>query len=168
MPHHVHLHAANVYPEDPMGLIVWSAAEMTVTMVCIGIPVCRPLYKKYFRKWTTRNSSNYPENNSGASYPLQTIGGGIIPAKRADRNGSGNSSDTHGKIMREHERKLGIGSSLSRTKVYPKGDGRHHGDDQSEEEILGPEFRRSQILDLEAQGGRTQLTRETTTSERSI
>ena len=151
-----------------MGLIVWSAAEMTVTMVCIGIPVCRPLYKKYFRKWTTRNSSNYPENNSGASYPLQTIGGGIIPAKRADRNRSGNTSDTHDKIMREHERRFGIGSSLSRTKVYPKGDGRCHGDDQSEDEILGPEFRRSQILDLEAQGGETQLTRETTTSERSI
>ncbi|RFN49797.1 hypothetical protein FIE12Z_5945 [Fusarium flagelliforme] len=155
------------HTKDPMGLIVWTAAEITVTMVCIGIPVCRPLYKKYFRKWTTRNSSNYPEHNSGASYPLQTIGGGIIPAKRADRNGSGNTSDTHDKIMREHERKLGIGSSLSRTKVYPKGDGRFHGDDQSEE-ILGPEFRRSQILDLEAQGGGTQLTREITTSERSI
>ena len=70
--------------------------------------------------------------------------------------------------MREHERRFGIGSSLSRTKVYPKGDGRCHGDDQSEEEILGPEFRRSQILDLEAQGGGTQLTCETTTSERGI
>lgn len=151
-----------------MGLIVWTAVEITVTMVCIGIPVCRPLYKKYFRKWTTRNSSNYPEHNSGASYPLRTIGGGIIPAKRADKSGSGDTSDTHDKIMREHERKLGIGSSLSRTKVYPKADGRFHSDDQSEEEILGPEFRRSQMLDLEAQGGGTQLKREITTSERSI
>jgi len=142
-----------------MGLIVWTAAEITVTMVCIGIPVCRPLYKKYFRKWTTRNSSNYPEHNSGASYPLRTIGGGVIPAKRAGKSGSGDTSDIHDKIMREHERRLGISGSLSRTKVYPKGDGRFHSHDQSEEEILGPEFRRSQMLDFEAQGGGTQLKR---------
>ncbi len=28
--------------EDTVGLIVWSAAEIAVTMICIGIPVCRP------------------------------------------------------------------------------------------------------------------------------
>ncbi|KAL3601020.1 hypothetical protein FPOAC2_05273 [Fusarium poae] len=151
--------------KDPMGLIVWSAAELTVTMICIAIPVCRPLYKKCFTKWTSRGSSNYP--NSGASYPLQTIGGGVHPAKRVDRNGSGSTAGTHEHIE-DHERKIGMNGPFTRTRVYPKSDARRLGDDQSEEEILGPEFRRSQIMDLEAQNGETRLTHHTTNSERSI
>ncbi|RGP76940.1 hypothetical protein FLONG3_5024 [Fusarium longipes] len=144
------------HTKDPMGLIVWSAAEITVTMVCIGIPVCRPLYKKCFKRWTSRGSSNYP--NSGASYPLQTIGGGILPAKRANRNGSASTSDTQDQI-RNYEPKFGMGGPFARTKVYPKNDVGRHGDDQSEEEILGPEFRRSQIIDLETQNGGTRSIR---------
>ncbi|KAH6992758.1 hypothetical protein EDB82DRAFT_554771, partial [Fusarium venenatum] len=150
--------------EDPMGLIVWSAAELTVTMICIAVPVCRPLYKKCFTRWTSRGSSNCP--NSAASYPLQTIGGGVHPAKRVDRNGSGSTADTHEHIE-ERERKMGINSPFARTRVYPKSDARRLGDDQSEEEILGPEFRRSQIMDLEAQNEGTRPTHHTTNSERS-
>jgi hypothetical protein len=148
-----------------MGLIVWSAAELTVTMICIGIPVCRPLYKKCFKKWTSRSSSNCP--NSGASYPLQTISGGVLPAKLVDRNGSGSTSDTHDQI-RDYEPKLGMGSPFARTRVYPKSDARRLGDDQSEEEILGPEFRRSQIVELEAQNDGTRSTRGIVNSERSM
>ncbi|EKJ74276.1 hypothetical protein FPSE_05573 [Fusarium pseudograminearum CS3096] len=153
------------HTKDPMGLIVWSAAELTVTMICIAIPVCRPLYKKCFSKWTSRNSSNYP--NSGASYPLRTIGGGVLQAKRVDRNGSGSTADTNEQVE-EHERKTGINGPFTRTRVYPKSDGRRIGGDQSEEEILGSEFRRSQIMDLEAQNGGTMPTRHTNNSERSM
>uniref|UniRef100_A0A4E9DTE4 Rhodopsin domain-containing protein n=1 Tax=Gibberella zeae TaxID=5518 RepID=A0A4E9DTE4_GIBZA len=157
--------STNMYQEDPIGLIVWTAAEITVTMICIAIPVCRPLYKKCFTKWTSRGSSNYP--NSAAPYPLQTIGGGVLQAKRVDRNGSGSTTDTNEQVE-EHERKMGVNGPFTRTRVYPKIDERRIGGDQSKEEILGPEFRRSQIMDLEAQNGRTMSTRHTNNSERSI
>ncbi|CAF3456131.1 unnamed protein product [Fusarium graminearum] len=157
--------STNMYQEDPIGLIVWTAAEITVTMICIAIPVCRPLYKKCFTKWTSRGSSNYP--NSAAPYPLQTIGGGVLQAKRVDRNGSGSTADTNEQVE-EHERKIGVNGPFTRTRVYPKIDERRIGGDQSKEEILGPEFRRSQIMDLEAQNGRTMSTRHTNNSERSI
>ncbi|CAF3526423.1 unnamed protein product [Fusarium graminearum] len=157
--------STNMYQEDPIGLIVWTAAEITVTMICIAIPVCRPLYKKCFTKWTSRGSSNYP--NSAAPYPLQTIGGGVLQAKRVDRNGSGSTADTNEQVE-EHERKMGVNGPFTRTRVYPKIDERRIGGDQSKEEILGPEFRRSQIMDLEAQNGRTMSTRHTNNSERSI
>lgn len=32
------------YTFDTINLIIWSAAELAVTMVCIGIPVLRPLW----------------------------------------------------------------------------------------------------------------------------
>ncbi|CAF3489901.1 unnamed protein product [Fusarium graminearum] len=100
-------------------------------------------------------------------YPLQTIGGGVLQAKRVDRNGSGSTADTNEQVE-EHERKMGVNGPFTRTRVYPKIDERRIGGDQSEEEILGPEFRRSQIMDFEAQNGRTMSTRHTNNSERSI
>lgn len=35
---------------DRAALLMWHAAEMTVTMVCIGVPVCRPLWKQWVNK----------------------------------------------------------------------------------------------------------------------
>ena len=61
--------------EDSVGIIVWSAAEMCVTMVCIGIPVCRPLYKDYIDKLTSRDTSKYKGLSGNAGMPLRTIGG---------------------------------------------------------------------------------------------
>ncbi|TPX11515.1 uncharacterized protein E0L32_007726 [Thyridium curvatum] len=36
------------YTEDTVPLIIWSAAELTVTLVCIGVAVLIPLYKYLF------------------------------------------------------------------------------------------------------------------------
>jgi hypothetical protein len=117
---------------------------MTVTMICIGIPVCRPLYKKYFSKWSSRNSSKYREQNSGTSYPLQTIGGSTLyPAQVHKKDSTSEAS------VREYERK-GVGSSYNKNKVFAKGAERGYGENQSEEEILGPDFRRKQQQDVEA------------------
>ncbi|KAL9567218.1 hypothetical protein ACKAV7_008648 [Fusarium commune] len=133
------------HTKDPAGLIVWSAAEMTVTMICIGIPVCRPLYKKYFGKWSSRNKSKDQEQNSGASYPLQTIGGSTMyPAQVHKKESTSEAS------VKEYQGK-GISSSYSKNKVFAKGVERVYGENQSEEEILGPDFRRSQQQDVEAQ-----------------
>ncbi|KAI1061521.1 hypothetical protein LB506_011820 [Fusarium annulatum] len=132
------------HTKDPVGLIVWSAAEMTVTMICIGIPVCRPLYKKYFSKWSSRNSSKY-QQNSGASYPLQTIGGSTMYPGQAHKKDSTSEAS-----VQEYERR-GVRSSSNKNKVFAKGAERGYGDNQSEEEILGPDFRRSQRQDIEGQ-----------------
>ena len=69
------------YLRDSVGIIVWSAAEMAVTLICIGIPICRPLYKKYLDKLTSRNTSSSYKNisGSGGNVPLRTIGGSELP-----------------------------------------------------------------------------------------
>ncbi|RKK16516.1 hypothetical protein BFJ66_g15770 [Fusarium oxysporum f. sp. cepae] len=132
------------HTKDPVGLIVWSAAEMTVTMICIGIPVCRPLYKKYLSKRSSRNSSKYREQNSGAPYPLQTIGGSTMyPAQVQKKDSTSEAS------VKEYERD-GVGSLYTKNKIFTKGAERGYGENQSEEEILGPDFRRSQQQDVEA------------------
>jgi hypothetical protein len=78
-------------PDDTVGLIVWSAAEIAVTMICIGIPVCRPLYKCWLEKLfgtfrSTRSASGYRKQQqqgksggSGQRYGLRTFGGGTMP-----------------------------------------------------------------------------------------
>lgn len=115
---------------------------MTVTMICIGIPVCRPLYKKYLSKWSSRNSSKY-QQNSGASFPLQTIGGSTkYPAQVHKKDSTSEAS------VEEYERR-GIGGPYGKNKVFAKGAERYS-ENQSEEEILGPDFRRSQQQDMEA------------------
>ncbi|GAW18428.1 hypothetical protein ANO14919_079030 [Xylariales sp. No.14919] len=42
--------ASENFLRDTVGLILWSAIEQSVTMVCICIPVCRPLFKATIRK----------------------------------------------------------------------------------------------------------------------
>lgn len=76
---------ADAPPEETVGLIVWSAAEIAVTMVCIGIPVCRPLYKRWLEKFASNLSgtnSGYKKHGSssrGPRYGLRTIGGSTMP-----------------------------------------------------------------------------------------
>lgn len=147
-----------------MGLIAWTAAEMTVTMICIGIPVCRPLWKRCFNKWTTRGDSKSREPNSAGSFPLQTIGGNTSRPKPSYQRDSVFDPDD---VLREQDRKTGIRGSTTKTRPYSWGLERARGDNQSEEEILGDEFRRSQREDLEAQSN-NQVIYGILTSERSL
>lgn len=147
-----------------MGLIAWTAAEMTVTMICIGIPVCRPLWKQCFNKWTTRGDSKPREPNSAGSFPLQTIGGNTSRPKPSYQRDSIFDPDD---VLREQDRKTGKRGSTTKTRPYSWGLERARGDNQSEEEILGDEFQRSQREDLEAQSN-DQVIYRTSTSERSL
>ncbi|KAI5465272.1 hypothetical protein BGZ63DRAFT_410941 [Mariannaea sp. PMI_226] len=144
------------YLKDTVGLIVWSAAEISVTMICIGIPVCRPLYKRYLEKWTSRDRSNkYQQQSEGGSYALQTYGGGKLPRHVA---GSVNAS-TPADSINLKERKLGLSGPF--TKSYAVGGSRIRGDNQSDESILGPDFRRTQQQsDLDSQGNSIRVTAE--------
>ncbi|KAH6640342.1 hypothetical protein F5144DRAFT_91105 [Chaetomium tenue] len=160
------------YLKDSVGLIVWSAAEMSITLICIGIPVCRPLYKRAFRRLFGETSSAGYQKQSGDgggdnqsnSVPLRTIGGGLVgadgkpipgskkhqPSANNSRNKSGLDDTcvdktTNGSTddVSFSDVKLGVGGPFTRTTV---GRGRREsGDNASEEEILGDEFRRSQI-----------------------
>ncbi|KAF9778789.1 hypothetical protein IL306_003265 [Fusarium sp. DS 682] len=157
------LSSAN-YTKATVGLIVWSAAEIAVTMICIGIPVCRPLYKRYLDKWTSRDGSKYREQSGGGSYPLQTIGGSTLYPNAPGKNDS--VSEDCEKL--EHERKIGVRGPFTKTRIYSKGIDRVRDDNQSDEEILGPDFRRDQQRNLEAQEGGIRVTYEVTTSRQGI
>jgi hypothetical protein len=130
-------------------------------MICIGIPVCRPIYKKYLDKWTSRDGSKYKEPVEGGSYPLQTIGGSYISGTAPHKNNT--SEDCK---VAEYEKKVGIKGPFTKTRIYSKPTQRVRSDDESDESILGPDYRRNQQNDLGEQGIR--VTYEVTTSRQSI
>ncbi|KAK3357828.1 hypothetical protein B0T25DRAFT_630790 [Lasiosphaeria hispida] len=126
--------ASRNYTEDTVPLIIWSAVELAVTMVCAGVPVLRPLYRRIKGGITTDDSAG----NSNGYY----------------KHGTGNDNSTNQDSIRlknmssietdvENNRgfpgahpKLGIRGPT--TVTYIKGD------NHSDEEILGPEYRQSQ------------------------
>ncbi|KAH7312592.1 hypothetical protein B0I35DRAFT_59363 [Stachybotrys elegans] len=116
------------YLRDTVGLIVWSAAEIAVTMICISIPVCRPLYKKYIDKLTSTGGSKGHDNPPSHDMPLRTFGGSTMHRLPEEASGPGYNiaNSTH---------KLGSSSktyALARAAKEPNS---------SDEEILGPEYR---------------------------
>ncbi|GAB1315542.1 hypothetical protein MFIFM68171_05752 [Madurella fahalii] len=138
------------YLKDSVGLIVWSSAEMAITLICIGVPVCRPLYKQVFRRiWGDSKSTGYQKQygHGSNSMPLRTIGGGIIggdgnPISKnqasVSATGKDNSDAGFGDV------KLGVTGPFTRTTV---GRGRKNSsiaDNSSDEDILD-EYRRSQM-----------------------
>ncbi|KAB8230990.1 hypothetical protein ETB97_007344 [Aspergillus alliaceus] len=44
------------YTEDSPTLIIWSAVELAVTLICIGIPTVRPLYRRVIPGSSAKNS----------------------------------------------------------------------------------------------------------------
>lgn len=56
---------ADLLPEDTVPLIVWSCAEQVVTMVCIGIPLLRPLYRRVFSGGSNLSSGQYYRYGNG-------------------------------------------------------------------------------------------------------
>ncbi|KAK7746386.1 hypothetical protein SLS53_002345 [Cytospora paraplurivora] len=69
------------YTEATVSLIVWSAAELAITMVCTGIPVLRPLFSRWFL--ALRGPSNdmydrYGEGRDGPVFTMHTIGGRVM------------------------------------------------------------------------------------------
>jgi hypothetical protein len=87
------------YLQDVVGIIIWHAAELCTTMVCIGIPVCRPLYMRWLEGWiSTKDSreSDSPgrgwlqEDHSASGsrhgvFGMHTIGGSRFGNQRTTR-----------------------------------------------------------------------------------
>ena len=52
-------------PEDTVGLIIWSAVELAVTLFCVGLPTLAPLYRRRdFDKSGFQQSGHYDERRS--------------------------------------------------------------------------------------------------------
>ncbi|KAK0744867.1 hypothetical protein B0T21DRAFT_380984 [Apiosordaria backusii] len=135
------------YLKDTVGLIVWSAAEIAITMICIGVPVVRPLYKGFLDKLTSRGSrggtSGYQKQTpNGPRYGLKTIGGSTMPrGSRWDTDATDTEvDDEQAKAAKERlkEMKLGMNGPFSHAKAVG---GRSMPDNRSDEEILGEEYR---------------------------
>lgn len=77
----------------PVAVIVWSQVEGALTLICVGIPVCRPLWTRYISKWwQSRQGSSYirqnePTDDSGP-IGLNTIGGGAMPGVKQSQTSS--------------------------------------------------------------------------------
>lgn len=98
--------------EDTIKLNVWSGAEMTVTMICIAIPVCRPLYKRVVH---------------GSSYRKQSDDASDKPESH-DLRPVASHNDLAGKL------KLGINGPFTRTNIT------RDDDNHSQEQILDVEL----------------------------
>ncbi|KAK5651804.1 hypothetical protein OQA88_11672 [Cercophora sp. LCS_1] len=136
------------YLRDSVGLIVWSSAEMAVTLICIGIPVCRPLYKRMFQRifGETGSSAGYHKQSAGmdGSLALRTIGGGLVGAdgKPIQKKAPSGSTTEDGASFTDV--KIGVNGPFTRTTVgRGSSAGGHSQDNASDEEILD-EYRRSQ------------------------
>lgn len=120
---------------------------MTVTMVCIVIPICRPLYKnqleKYF-SWITRNE----KADVAFPVPQYTVGGHENAEYTAAKGAQLESKRFHGKTGDE---------SFS-----------IKDEDRTEAEMLELEFQRSRMCDLELQEGGIHRTDEYWVSTRRV
>ncbi|ROW04775.1 hypothetical protein VMCG_04897 [Cytospora schulzeri] len=99
-------------------LLIWHAADITTQLVCIGVTVCRPLYKDWLYRIAdhiesissslsgSKQGTSYGARNAPSVIALQTIGGSTMPRGIRD--------PTHGKDggVVHHTRKSG---SASRT-----------------------------------------------------
>lgn len=126
--------------EATVGLIVWSAAEISVTMICIGIPICRPLYRTFLEKLTsqlsggggsnaapgsnlkTPISSWFPRNqylHKSRSYGLRTLGSSEYQGQHA--------SDDEIRQHHHHDQAMELegGCRKERADVFPKQDPHH-------------------------------------------
>lgn len=94
-------------------LLIWHAADITTQLVCIGVTVCRPLYKDWLNRIADHIesiSSSLPGSKQDTSHgardapsliALQTIGGSAMPRSGGVTPHSGSlGSRAKGRAMR--------------------------------------------------------------------
>ncbi|CAM1502522.1 Fc.00g045060.m01.CDS01 [Cosmosporella sp. VM-42] len=118
------------YTEDTVGLIIWSAAEMAVTLVCVGIPVLRPLYRRV-RHGSNFSSEGYYKKQSDGNYE------GSYDLNSMPKSKGGVEVNHRG--FPNADPKLGIRGPSTITRIA--------GDNQSDESILGTEYRNNAVVD---------------------
>lgn len=105
---------------DTVPLIIWSAAEMAVTLICIGIPVLRPLWRRVIHNSNLSSERYYrkqEEVNNDQAYDMDNM-----PQSNGNRRGFNKSHP-----------KLGNRGYGTITQIA--------GDNESDESILGRGYR---------------------------
>ncbi|KAF4962987.1 hypothetical protein FSARC_8964 [Fusarium sarcochroum] len=54
------------YTFDTVPLIIWSSAEMAITLICIGIPTLRPFWRRVIRGLKTSSDKYYKRHGEGS------------------------------------------------------------------------------------------------------
>lgn len=120
-----------------MPLIVWSCAEQAVTLVCIGIPLLRPLYRHVFKRGNLSGSSKtYYKQGEGTDGQAYKMSG--LSKKQGSRSNQ---------LSRDQELSLGNqGQTVTDIGVLTRN--------QSDEHILGSEgARKSSDAGSSGKGG---------------
>ncbi|KAI1334088.1 hypothetical protein F5Y15DRAFT_430106 [Xylariaceae sp. FL0016] len=78
--------SVNGVRDVPVGVIVWSQVETALTLICVGISVCGPIWFHGAERWVrSRRSSSYARHETPEPVALRTIGGGAMPGAKAAR-----------------------------------------------------------------------------------
>ncbi|GKT47865.1 uncharacterized protein ColSpa_08046 [Colletotrichum spaethianum] len=114
-------------------------------MVCIGVPVCRPLFKGWFNKFSSRGGSNpgaYTKDlaDSNGGFGLKTIGGTDYSVRVGMKTPDMNLTSASGRSGE------GVKGDPNRSM------GRVYGDDNSVDSILGPDDRHGQVRNTDTDG----------------
>ncbi|KAK1561543.1 uncharacterized protein LY79DRAFT_708549 [Colletotrichum navitas] len=133
----LHNLASMNFTKDTVQLIIWHACELAVTMICIGIPVCRPLYKGWINQLSSRGGTTpgaYTKDlaESGSAFGLKTIGGTDYSVRIGNKTPD---IDITSPTVRG-----GKGANRDPTRSM----GKAYGDDNSVDSILGPDERHGQ------------------------
>lgn len=117
---------------------------MAVTLICIGIPVCLPLFKRMRggvqRKYTSAGYLRKAEEGQhDSSLALRTIGGGY--AKKDGQPVSGSNKSRDGSVNLDNV-KFGTKGTTTRV-VVGRVSKTSSGGNTSDEDILGDEYRQS-------------------------
>lgn len=84
--------ASDNYTTDSVPTCGWSIAELAITLVCIAIPVCLPLWRHLFPRPAQSASSSKP--GSGGIFALRTFGGATMQGSNPDGHRSKDRGDT--------------------------------------------------------------------------
>lgn len=109
-------------PDDTVDLIIWSGAELCITLICIAIPVLRPLYKVVRGQGST---SDRVYEHSGD------------PTKNSTVDGGAQNYTMNNIRQKVFSGKSGMGSEANAQSYYREN--------SSDESILGPEYRANGI-----------------------
>lgn len=145
------------YLKDVVGIIIWHAAEFCTTLICVGVPVCRPLYRDWFGTWMSgRRSGDQDLSASGNSgwmkhkghtgggggggvFAMHTIGGSELKAQNPSTNNSESRYHESRRDSRATDEMLVLRSDVHRSKQDAFAVGAAERDSGSEVSILGPE-----------------------------
>jgi hypothetical protein len=104
--------ASDNYTTDSIPTCGWSIAELAITLVCIAIPVCLPVWRHLFPRSLQSASSTKP--GSGGIFALRTFGGATMQGSNPDQQRSKGRDDA------ESERGLRRSPSMD-TKCLAEG-----------------------------------------------